>query len=347
MEKKVLKQAIGIDIAKDSFQVCYSLQLSDQVKIIGSRTFKNTSAGFSQFIQWADKKNKTKDPIHYLMEATGVYGEKLATFLYDNNQKVYVVPANRAKLYIKSLGLKSKTDKIDAKGIAQMMLQQVLSPWEKPDESLMLLRKIIRRLDALNQRLLQANQQKHAEEYSSGDFNWVNDSIDREIAELKKEQSRINEYLKQTIDTHPDLSEQIGYMTSIPGVGWKTAACVLAETNGFNGATNAKQVVSYAGLDVVQAQSGDMNKRGRMSKKGNPRIRKAMFLPSLVVVRYNKPHFIDLYNRLTNKGKRPKQAYVAIQRKLLMLMFTLWKTKTKYDPNYEQNKLVAKEETTP
>src|SRR5690554_1632642 len=92
IDQKVLKQVVGIDMGMESFFACY--QVKDQqehVVIKGTKSFKNNSVGMKEFLFWCKKREKATAPqTIYVMEATGVYYENLAYFLYENDQKVKI-----------------------------------------------------------------------------------------------------------------------------------------------------------------------------------------------------------------------------------------------------------------
>ncbi|MNE76166.1 Transposase IS116/IS110/IS902 family protein [compost metagenome] len=113
-----------------------------------------------------------------------------------------------------------------------------------------------------------------------------------------------------------------------------TAVIVLAETNGFELIRNKSQLTSYAGLDVKEKQSGTSIKgKPRISKKGNRNLRKAMHLPALTAVKWDD-NFKDIYARLASKHGIKMKALVSIQRKILELIYVLFKNQTLYDKNY-------------
>jgi transposase len=122
---------------------------------------------------------------------------------------------------------------------------------------------------------------------------------------------------------------------SIKGVGLLTALIVISETNGFELIENKAQLVSYAGSDVVERQSGSsIRGKTRISKKGNAHIRRALHYPALSAVRY-EGQLGDLYKRVTLRNPKVKMiGLVAVQRKLLVLIYTLFKKNQPYDPNY-------------
>ncbi len=121
---------------------------------------------------------------------------------------------------------------------------------------------------------------------------------------------------------------------SLPGVGLLTAAIVLAETNGFELIRNKRQLASYAGFDVKEKQSGTSVKgKPKISKKGNKHLRKAMHLPALTAIRHDE-RFKAIFARLVSKHGIKMKAAVAVQRKLLEMVFTIYKTNKKYYKDY-------------
>ncbi|WP_317044777.1 transposase [Olleya sp. Bg11-27] len=158
----------------------------------------------------------------------------------------------------------------------------------------------------------------------------------------KKHESQGEAGLKVTYDTkskeHKQAEEELKNICTIPGVGMLTAVIVIAETNGFELIRNKKQITSYAGLDIKEKQSGtSIRSKTRISKKGNRNLRKAMHLPSLSAVKYNKTHK-ELYLRLTAKSGVKMKGLIAVQRKLLELIYVVYKNKEGFIQNYEQQK---------
>ncbi|MDR0812065.1 MAG: transposase [Paludibacter sp.] len=153
--------------------------------------------------------------------------------------------------------------------------------------------------------------------------------FDRQIKEIDKE-------IKQFVNQAVELKRKISFLESIPGVGLLTAAVIVAETGGFATITSIKQLTSYAGLDVKIAESGKWKGRSKISKAGNSHIRKALYMPSMSRVRYDKTAK-TFYCRLQQKNTNGKFALVAVQRKMLGLMYTLWKNGTMYVADYHNN----------
>ena len=143
--------------------------------------------------------------------------------------------------------------------------------------------------------------------------------------------------MHELISKNEVLRKKINFMVSIPGISFISAATVIGETLGFESITNAKQLASYAGYDVVLRESGNFKGKTRISKKGNSHIRAALHMPSMTCVRCN-PTLKQFYKRLKPKKAKPLVALVAVQRKLLILMYTLWKNEEVYDLGFETKK---------
>lgn len=308
---------------------------TQRVKVKATRKFANTVAGFKELDQWVNKHADPSLAIVYTMEATGVYYEQLAWFLFTQQRAVSVVLPNKAHQYAKSLGLKSKNDKIDSIVLARMGAEQNLPLWQPLSKQFYQLRTLTRELESLHQTKTVLNNQLHALSYTQFESKSTQKRLQSMIKLLEKQIESIQKEVGQLVELDPELKRKLGHITQIKGVGLMSAVTVIAETNGFTLFENSKQLVSYAGYDVVENQSGKRVGKTSISKKGNHRIRRILHLPSFNVVRYEGGVFKSFFDRLINNGKKKMQAYVAIQKKLLVLMYTLWKNDTPYQPHYQ------------
>jgi transposase len=334
-KEQLLKYAVGNDISKDKFDACISVITTEQrVRVVASRTFSNQESGFKEFTSWIKTKCKEPLPIVINMEATGIYYERLAFYLHKRDYYASVVLPNKSKKYMQSLGLKSKNDKIDAQGLSRMAAEQRLEKWEAPAESIMLLRGITRQRESLQEARTQFNNQLLA--YKCGEY--VNLEIVKQLeATIKMLDQQIKEtemLIKVEVDRDEELKTKIPKITKVKGLGLITVATVLAETNCFKMFNNQGQLVSYSGYDVVENQSGKHVGKTKISKKGNSHIRRILHMPAMCVVTNNEPVFRSLFERVFERSKKKMKGYVAVQRKLLVLIYTLWKSDTEYDPNY-------------
>lgn len=335
-EIEYLKYSIGEDISKEKFDACISIIDKEQhVKVVASRTFSNNESGFKAFFEWKNLKCKLALPTVFVMEATGIYYEKLAWFLHRKKQFLSVVLPNKSKKYMQSVGIKTKNDKIDAAGLARMGAEQKLMEWNAPTQMIVELRDFTRQRESLQDSRTIFNNQLSA--YVCGEF--VNPAIVKnleDIISLLDKQIKENEkMIKQKIASDDFINEKVEKIIEIKGVGIITVATVLAETNCFEMFTNRPQLVSYAGYDVIENQSGKHVGKTKISKKGNSHIRRILHMPAFSVVSNNEPVFKNLYDRVFDRTKIKMKGYVAVQRELLSLIYTLWKKNEKYERNYE------------
>ncbi len=284
----------------------------------------------------------------FIMEATGVYFEPLAFRLYDEGYKVVVVLPNRAKKYIQSLGYKSKTDKIDAQALAQMGAEQNLPLWQPYSKEIYTLRSLTRQNEDLQKERTVLLNRIEAISYAKVKSPLILKQLKASLRLVEKQILELKEEIARCIKNDEVLSSKVAKIETIKGLGLMTIATVIAETNGFFLFKNQRQLVSYAGYDVVENLSGNSRGKSRISKKGNSHIRRALHMPSLCVVRYNPDTFGRFYERVYQASKVKMKGYVAIQRKLLLLIYTLWKKDQEYLPKTsgkeEQKVLFPKQE---
>lgn len=96
----VIKQSVGIDIAKDSFTACICIrEESGTFKFSKIKTFKNQKTGFNQLLRRVRKECSKEVDLVFLLEATGVYDEHLAHYLHNLKQTVHVFLPNISKHY--------------------------------------------------------------------------------------------------------------------------------------------------------------------------------------------------------------------------------------------------------
>jgi transposase len=331
-----LKYSVGIDMAKAQFKVCFSV-IDDQQKVTtkSQGSFPNNLDGFEKFYAWTQKHVREKLPLHFLVEATGIYHENLAWFLYNKDCSISVILPNRAKKYIQGLGLKSKNDKIDAKGLAKMCCEQSLDLWKPLSKKIYSLRALTRLHEDLTVEKTSLSNRLQSLEQAMFDVKQTKKALQKVIATMEKELKKLEIKIKQIIDDDPELSQRSKKITKIKGIGLMTFAVLVAETNGFELFKSVSQLTSYAGYDVMENQSGNSNGKSRMSKKGNSHIRRILHLPAFTAVKH-EPDFKAFYDRVYANTNIKMKAYVAVQRRLLSLIYTLWKKNVEYDPNIQR-----------
>lgn len=333
--KRIVKQVVATDVAQKELVVCIGRMYDDWIpELYANKTFANTVKGFAALITWVKKLTDESIPVRYVMEATGVYHESFAYFLEGKGFEVSVVLPNKISNYFRTLEVKTITDKTASEAIARFGLERKLDRWKRPAEIFRKLKQKTREYDQLVGERTVVKNQLHAEQTEAYP---AKESIARmrtRISLLNKQVRQIKEEMSGLLKQDQAINKSVELITSIPGVGILTAATVLAETNGFELIRNKRQLTSYAGLDVREKVSGtSVRGKPKISKKGNRYLRKAMYMPALTAIRY-EGRFKILFTRLVSRHGIKMKAAVAVQRKLLEMIYTLYKTDTVFDKDY-------------
>lgn len=333
--KKVIKQVLGIDVAQQELVVCLGKMHDDwAAELCAHRTFANNEKGFLGLLEWVCKHSEDAVAVRYVVEATGVYHEPLAYFLSGKGLEVSVVLPNKISNYARSLTVKTVTDKTASEAIARFGLERSLDIWERPLPLYQQVRQLSRERDQVMVERTMAKNQLHAEQAGARPNPASLKRANQRIKFLATQIDEITDELLDLVKTDQDAQKSMQLLCTIPGVGQLTAATVLGETNGFDLIRNKKQLTSYAGLDVKEKQSGTSVKgKPRISKKGNRYLRKAMHFPALTAVR-NDARYKSIFIRIVSKSGIKMKALVAIQRKLLEMMYTIFKSGHPYEKDY-------------
>jgi transposase len=333
--KNLVKQVVGIDVAQKELVVALGRMYDDwSPELYSHKTFPNTEKGFIALLLWVKKQTSADVELRFVMEATGVYHESLAYYLDEKGYVVSIVLPNKISNYFRTLEVKTSTDKTASEGIARFGLERKLDNWKRPEEVFKILRQLTREREQVVQMRTVAKNLLHAEQSEAYPNAGSLARIKKQIVFFNNQEKEIKEEIAARLKKDEKVKQAVELVKSIPGIGDITAVTVLAETNGFDLIRNKRQLTSYAGLDVTEKQSGTSVKgKSRISKKGNRYLRKAMHLPALVAIRHDD-RFKAVFARLVSKHGIKMKAVVAVQRKLLEMIYTIYKTNTPYDKNY-------------
>jgi transposase len=336
----IIKQVVGIDIAKETFEARFgSITDHQEERFLAAATFPNEARGFRKLLEWTKNQLVSQDaPLWFVMEATGAYYEHLAYFLTQHHKQVVVLLPNKVKHFSKTLDAKSKTDRIDARSICQFGLERTLSPWQPPSPQMKLLKELTREYNTIQEMATQVKNQLHAKDHSYQPSVETTKRLGAQLRLFQKQLKSIEQELRSVVNDDDDLRTRIANITSAKGIGFMTVVTAVAETNGFALIRSEKQITSYAGLDIVIRESGKNQGKPALSKKGNKHLRRAVFMPALAACRFN-PILKAFYLRLVCTKANKKVALLAVARKILCLIYTLWKKNVPYDPNYRHQNI--------
>jgi len=312
--------ALGIDVAKAKLDC--ALRLPDGK--FKNKVVENNPKGFKTLTEWLEKHGATTARV--CMEATGVYWEAVADYLASEGMTVSVVNPAQIKAFGGSQLVRSKTDKVDARLIAGFCAERNLEPWQAPTPSEQALRAMALRLDSLQ--VMRAQESNRLEVARDA----VKPGIVSHIEWLDKEIKALAKKIGEHMDGDADLKDKQTLLDSIPGLGERTIAILLAFFADLDRFGNARQAAAFAGLDPHHHESGTSVKmKPRMSKVGHAFLRKSLYMPAMVAL-YKTAWGIRFRERLAAAGKPPKLIIGAMMRKLVHVAFGVLKSGKTFDP---------------
>jgi transposase len=318
---------VGIDVSKDTLDAC----LLDAGGKARAESFANNPRGYATLTGWA-ARHAPGGLLHFCLEATGPYGAGLADALSSAGLLVSVVNPARVKYHGVARGQGNKTDRADARLIAEYARDRCPPAWRPPSPEARELQALVRRRDDL--RGLAAREKGRLAQ--PGHTPAARRSIKRTAAFLTREADRVQATAAALIDASPALKADRDLLASIKGVGPQTAATVLAELPAVGHVPSAQSAGAYAGLAPREFRSGSsVRKRTRLSKAGNARLRKALYLPTLTAIRFN-PLLKAFFDRLVAAGKPRMAAVGACMRKLLMICYGVLKNRAPFDADWSK-----------
>lgn len=316
------RTALGIDIAKKTFDAAL---LQGAKLSVGH--FNNDAKGFVKLSRWIDDQGV--DQFHACMESTGVYWEPLANHLHQAQQRVSVVNPLRIHGFARTELARNKTDREDAAHIARFCHLHAPLPWQPLPAEKRKLRDLTRYLQTV-----QKARHQHSNRLEGTPPEWLQQSIERTIAHFDQEIGLLWEEIRAHIDRHPQMKRQRELLETIPAIGEITATLLLAELPDVERFTSARQVAAFAGLTPKHRQSGSsVRGQARLSKIGQARIRRALYMPAVVARRYN-PVIKAFSQRLAERGKCPMVIIGAAMRKLLHIVYGVLKSGKPFDPEH-------------
>jgi transposase len=321
-----IKNYVGIDISKDSF---------DFAVFTGGKyhhqKLPNTSDGFKALISMFEHKEQ------YLvvMEASGAYYLRLACHLYEHGIGVSVINPLVVRRFCQMRLSKAKTDKKDAKMIAEYGKAEQPALWQPEPSYVLELKQMQSAVDQFNKSRTGLIRQMEALSQNTVISKDVVKATNTAIRCMEKQIAALELKMQQLAEQYYGALYQ--QLQTIPGLGKKTALLLIVVTGGFKKFANAKQVSSYFGLCPRIFESGTSVKgRAKITKMGMSRIRAMLYLCAWSAKKCNNG-CKQLYDRLVEKGKAKRSALVAVANKLIKQAFALATQNTTYEADYQKN----------
>ena len=328
------KLCVGIDVAKDKFDVCFTI---DGEKYFGHTIFTNSKHGLKDLVTLSKKYKKEfkTDKIHFCMEATGKYHYELCEYLQKYSALIVsVVNPHQTKAFSKSLLLRTKNDKVDSKMLAQYCYERKPKATPPISEKIKKLRSLVRLQEAEIKKRTEEKNRLHAacDEY-------VREMIRENIEFIDNQIKSIEKKIMEVINSDEKLEKDFKILLTIPCIGEKLAWLILSEYYYVEPSEiRPKSCVAHAGLSPRTCDSGDRAYgKAHISRIGVSRIRSNLYMPSLNCICHEN-YFSEFYNRLVNKGKAKKLAITAVSRKILLTAMGVLKNQKPFDPNWANKK---------
>lgn len=325
----------GVDVSKDHLDICCFDNEGAQRR---TQRFKNTAAGHRQLVGWLGGSARV------VVESTGRYGLDLAFALFAA-EGIEVMVANPKALrgFACAQMRRTKTDAVDAEVIADYARRMPFTPWEPPEGAASELQAIARRIQALTvEQAREQNRLQSMTDSASASAVVVND-IEVNIRHLARRTRELLRRAAELIEGCASLRKAYGHLTSVRGIARKSAVVLLGELALLPEEMSVREWVAHAGLDPKKHESGTSVKaRERISKIGNARIRRALYMPAQVAIQH-EPRVRAFYEKLLRKGKQPIVAVVAVMRKLLHAIYGM----LKHDQDFDGEKFYRTPEKKP
>ena len=329
---------VGIDVSQDKLDVAITNKNQDKPVDLG--TFSNRNKGHKKLLRQLKNEVKKHDikSIRIIIEPSGGYEQPIARFALDHQWIVNMVNPFKVRKWAESEGIRAKTDRMDARLLANFAIAKgTLPEWQPQEEHIAQLDEMLKRKEELEQSLLREKNRLNALLLKLKFKGSALASIKRSIEWIQDEIRRLENDINDHIQKHTDLKDQVKELKKVPGVGDKNSLHFLVLFHRWSSLTqdlgSAKQLTSYVGLDPVPRSSGSSIKyHEAISRKGNPTLRKMLYLGALGGVFGSKNGLLrSFYNRLTSRGKHKKLVLIACARKILIWAWTIFRNKTSFD----------------
>ena len=328
----------GIDVSSEKLDVFLMNKEEEGIHKI----FLNTEEGIRKIIKWL-KDFSFEGKI--VMESTGRYHELVAVMLFEAGGNVFVINPLRAKKYTTAQIRKLKTDKNDAKILAEMALK------EKTLDAFTLTRKEIevkkriafaRSLEKKIQELnAMVNNYQSSQEKLGHMLSETEKKIKDAIKSFEKEKRVLEKEIIKAVFNAEDTKAQKAkdILNSISGISPYYAA-LLYFFYSLNRSKSSGSWIAYTGLEISIAESGKWRGKGKLSKRGNKYLRKRNFGADWGAI-MNDSAFRQYYDTLKEKGRSHTEALTITGRKILRIAHSCLKYQKYFDPTILENSLLV------
>jgi transposase len=316
-----MKNYIGIDISKSTIDVY------DGKK---SHKFENNEIGFNKIVALVEEIKETV----FIFEPTGIYSYALTEFCDKNSIGCVIVSPKVSRDFARSLKVRSKTDKIDAKVLYkyQSHIEPNMIKVPKINHHAIKMQEMLNSYELLKSTIQQFKNQLESISKDNKDLVRLTKKM---IKFNQIEADKLFEKIEKLLFKDESIKRKYEAMLTIPAIGKKSALYLIAFFIKYPLA-NAKELTALVGLDPVMRDSGTYRGKQRISKHGGQQLRNLLFLPTLASLRFND-RIKAFYTRLITNAKSKKLAVIAAMRKFILMAFSIFKSEQSYQPLVVEN----------
>jgi len=299
---------IGADVAKDEIVVACSEGSFPVRKLVNQRT------ALLAFLKGLPPGSRIG------MESTGIYNELFASLAHKLGFIVFVLNPKDARHYAKVVGLRGKTDRVDAEMIAREHTN--LHIWIPPTPEQREIDRLIKRRAKLSTLRQALDMSLKGLDGFKTDLKMLRDRFDQVIA-------HIDQRVKKLIDLSPECKEHVRHLSTIYGVG-PVVSAALVNTLERVPLKNADAFVAFTGLDPRPDDSGQHRGKRRLSKRGPSELRRLLFIAALSAIKTKT--WRPIYDHYRGKGLSSTATIVILARHIARTAWSMYTYKTEFDP---------------
>jgi len=323
---------IGCDISKETFWVALA-EVNDpnmDWTKLPHHEFEHTTQGMSAFLKWLKGLGIDKQAVVGIcLESTGRLSLRWAMLLGDSLATASIVNPVGPKALGASLGIRDKTDRVDACLCAMFGRMKRPAPTNFRSPGRLELCEQFRCYIALDRQRI-ANEQRLDDGPSSKS---VRDILRKVIKALERQIANLEQAMDKSIHDDPDLNTDAKLAKTVKGIGDKSVWAILGEFGDLR-QYKRNELVALAGLFPKEFTSGtSVHRRPRLARGGGGRVRHVLYMSAMSAQQHN-PHLKQFSERLASNGKMPMQILAALMRKLLLIVRAVVISGQAYDPEY-------------
>lgn len=296
------------------------------------KRFVHSAAGIKELQHWVEKHSAGTPP-HFCLEGTGVYSLSVASHLFRHEQtQISIVNPAQINNHAKSQLLRCKSDQLDAATIRSFAESAEKLPlWRPGSKTQIHLHQLVQLREQIESEIRQWKNRCHSREYLSEVHKLVKQTQDKILRSLNRQLERVEMEIQALATGDAETAQQIALLSTIAGFAQKSATQLLGSCPNSLLDRGNRSLIAHAGLSPHPEQSGTARRGGSVDKRGNRRIRKALYMPTLVAIQHN-PVIRNFYQRLIQRGKPKMVALVAAMKKLLMIAYAVLRDKKPFNP---------------